>query len=593
MMGNMKQYRAEQVRLLYKQTPIALGVNVAIAALTSVALGSIETAWPVGLWFGLTVAAAGFRLAAYLAYRRTDPSSSETRRWEKLALLSSVLSGSLWGVGLAVLFPEDRIYQVFVVLTVGGMCAGAVVVHSSHFASLLSFLLPASLPIVARFVMDGAAPDVALAGMMMVFVLALAIAGYNFNRALVEGFRLRSDLVRRVGELDAAHARLMQETKDRLAAQEAVRQLEKMDALGQLTGGIAHDFNNLLTAVIGNLDRLNRAVPADDKMKSLVEAALRSAEHGAQLTNQLLSFARKQPLETAVIEVGPALAEFVAFSAQAIGRDVTIVLSLATDLWPSRLDPAQLQTALLNLVINARDAMPQGGRVTIAASNQTVGSGQVRDLPAGDYVLVSVEDNGAGMAPEVLAHAFEPFFTTKAGKGSGLGLSMVYGFAKQSGGSVRIRSAPGAGTTVQLYLPRSLAPKRDAKGSLPAPASAPREISILVVDDDEDVRAFSASALRDFGYRVFEAGSAADAIAVLQSQPIDLLFSDIVMPGGMNGFELSREARTIRPDLPVLLTTGYADGPGRGDLDARIGVLPKPFRPSDLGNRIREILDHR
>jgi CheY-like chemotaxis protein len=376
-----------------------------------------------------------------------------------------------------------------------------------------------------------------------------------------------------------------------VAAQETVRQLEKMDALGQLTGGIAHDFNNLLTAVIGNLERLDHSLPASDRRKNFIQAALRSAEHGAQLTKQLLSFARKQPLETGVIQVSRALTEFIAFSGQTIGRDVTVSLSLAKSLWSSRLDPAQLQTALLNLIINARDAMPRDGCVAIAASNETIRAGQVPDLPPGDYVRISVKDTGRGMTSTVAARAFEPFFTTKGvGKGSGLGLSMVYGFAKQSGGAVRIQSTLGAGTTVELYLPRCLAPEREAQPVAPTLPPGPHEASILVVDDDEDVRTMSAGALRDLGYRVFEASSGADAIAVLQKRPVDLLFSDIVMPG-MTGLELSKEARKIRPGLPVLLTTGYADRFERGEPDAQLQVLTKPFRPSDLGKRIRQILE--
>jgi signal transduction histidine kinase/CheY-like chemotaxis protein len=584
--------RVEQVRLLYKQTPVALGTNIAVAALAAVALGSVESASRVGLWFGLMAAAACFRAAVYLAYRRADLTDPEAHPWDKLALIGSGLSGALWGLGLAVLFPQDRIHQVFVCLTIAGMCAGAVVVHSSHFASQLSFLLPASLPIAARFLMEGTGSDAALAGMMIAFVLALSFAGYNFSQALIEGFRLRSDLGRRVRELDAANARLTQETQDRLAAQETVRQLEKMDALGQLTGGIAHDFNNLLTAVIGNLERTDNATPASDKRKILIEAALRSAEHGAQLTKQLLSFARKQPLQAEVVEVGRALTEFVSFSSRPIGHDVTVTLSLAAGLWLSRLDPAQLQAALLNLVINARDAMPKGGRVVIAAGNETVRAGEVPDLPPGDYVRISVEDSGRGMTPAVLARAFEPFFTTKGvGKGSGLGLSMVYGFAKQSGGSLRVRSAPGAGTTVELFLPRSLAPEPEAPRVAQPSPSPSQETCILVVDDDEDVRSMSAGALRDMGYRVFEAPGAADAIALLQNRSVDLLFSDVVMPGGMNGLELSTEARKIQPGLAVLLTTGYAESFDRSPSDGQLQVLAKPFRPSDLGKRIRQILD--
>jgi signal transduction histidine kinase len=585
--------RTEQVRLLYQQTPIALGVNIAVAAIAALALARVETASRIGGWLVLVVAVAGARGTVWLAYRRAARREPEAHPWDKLAVLGAGLSGALWGLGLSVLLPQDRIYEVVVCLTIAGMCAGAVVVHSTHLATLLAFLLPAGLPIAARFLMKGTAPDAALAGMMLVFVLALCFAGYNFNRAFIEGFRLRCDLARRMRELDDASARLEQETQERLAAQETVRQLEKMDALGQLTGGIAHDFNNLLTSVIGNLERMDNATPASDKRKTLVRAALRSAEHGAQLTKQLLSFARKQPLQTEVVEIGRALTEFVSFSSRSIGQDVTVSLSLASGLWLSRLDPAQLQTALLNLVINARDAMPKGGLVTIAAANETLRAGEVPDLPAGDYVRISVADTGRGMTAAVLGRAFEPFFTTKGvGKGSGLGLSMVYGFARQSGGSLRARSAVGSGTTVELYLPRSLAPEQEAQRMAQPLPSPSQEICILVVDDNDDVRSLSAGGLRDMGYRVFEAGGAADAIALLRNRSVDLLFSDVVMPGGMNGLELSKEARKIQPGLAVLLTTGYADMFDGSAMDGQLHVLAKPFRPSDLGKRIREILDH-
>jgi CheY-like chemotaxis protein len=282
----------------------------------------------------------------------------------------------------------------------------------------------------------------------------------------------------------------------------------------------------------------------------------------------------------------------LALARRTVSETIELSLELGADLWRCCVDPAQLQSAVLNLVINARDAMPGAGRVTIAARNETVGSG-VPDLAAGDYVRLSVADTGSGMAPEVVARVFEPFFTTKGvGKGSGLGLSMVYGFAKQSGGTVRIESAPGRGTTVQLYLPRTTRMPARAEHVPPRPMPrAERPATVLIVEDEEDVRQLVAESLEEFGYRVLLAENAPAAVSVLERDTVDLLLSDIVMPGGMSGLELADRARRLRGELPVLLTTGYAEAIDHATArETGIELLRKPFRPRELGAKIHQML---
>jgi signal transduction histidine kinase len=385
--------------------------------------------------------------------------------------------------------------------------------------------------------------------------------------------------------------RVSLEVSRRLEMEQVLHQAQKMEAIGQLTGGVAHDFNNILTTVIANLERIASCSAADDPRRRFADNALHGAERGARLIQHLLSFARRRRLEPEVIEIDRVLDEVMALARPAVGSNVELSLRLGTDLWRCHADPAELESALLNLVLNARDAMPGGGRITICADNAQLQADEV-DLPAGAYVRLSVEDTGSGMSPEVLARALEPFFTTKApGKGSGLGLSTVYGFAKQSGGAIRIESTPNQGTTVRLYLPRTM-PGASVGHTLQRPVpAAERQATVLVVEDEDDVRQLAAETLQEFGYQVLVAADAPAAKALLEQNRVDLLLSDIVMPGGMSGLDLADEARRQKKDLPVLLISGCADAPSRlAARDQVFELLPKPFGPSDLGLKIQQIL---
>ena len=392
-----------------------------------------------------------------------------------------------------------------------------------------------------------------------------------------------------VSARDATESRLLEEQ---------LRQAQKMEAVGQLTGGVAHDFNNLLTVVIGNLDVMELGLD-DERLVRLLRAARRGAERAATLTHRLLAFSRKQPLTPQAVDLNKLVSDMSDMLRRSLGEAVTIETSLAGDLWQTSADPNQVENALLNLALNARDAMPSGGRLTIGTANAVLDSiyaGRYPEIAHGDYVLLSVTDTGVGMSAEILAKAFEPFFTTKdIGSGSGLGLSMVYGFARQSGGHAAIKSAPGHGTTVELFLPRLLAGEIPVEAHVTAPMPDGRAgETVLVVEDDEDVRAYSVTALETLGYTVHTARNAEDALRRLSELPrIDLLFTDVGLPGGTNGRELAEAAAKIHLDLKVLFTTGYASHAviRDGTVDPGIDIIGKPFTLKEIASKIRDVLD--
>ena len=383
---------------------------------------------------------------------------------------------------------------------------------------------------------------------------------------------------------------------DRRAVEEQLRQAQKMEAMGQLTGGVAHDFNNLLMIIGGSLDMLSRRVTPDAKTTPLFEAARQGIARGAKLNQQLLAFSRRQELRAEITCIDDLVPTFEHLLDRAVGETVTIAIERAPALWSCRIDPHQLETAILNLAINARDAMPDGGTVTLATANSAVEEGvaMLWDGGRGDYVVVSVADTGTGMAPDVLARAFDPFFTTKElGRGTGLGLSQVYGFARQSDGFVAIESEPGQGTVVRLYLPRTEEqPEVSEVAEVTETPAQDGQGSVLVVEDDADVRATTSNMLRDLGYVVHEARSGRAALALLQDeQAIDLVFTDVIMPGGMSGLDLVRELDRMKPGLPVLLTSGYtALRIVPEALADERRLLRKPYTQPELSRAIRAAL---
>jgi signal transduction histidine kinase/CheY-like chemotaxis protein len=410
--------------------------------------------------------------------------------------------------------------------------------------------------------------------------------------------RLRAEEALRVLN-NTLEQRVHDEVSARSKVEEQLRQVQKMEAVGQLAGGIAHDFNNMLAVIMGGLDLLKRKLArGETDVERFIEGAIDGAQRAATLTQRLLAFSRQQPLSPEPLIINKLVAGMSELLDRTLGEQVKVETVLAAGLWQVKADPAQLENAILNLAVNARDAMPGGGRLTIETQNAFVDDAYAQQyaIEAGQYVLIAVADTGVGMAPEVIAKAFDPFFTTKgAGKGTGLGLSQVYGFVRQSGGHVRIYSEPGVGTSVKIYLPRlygEAAATEQAKRLATVHRGLRSEI-ILVVEDEERVRALSVEALRELGYGVVEASDPSQALRMLdEGQQVTLLFTDVVMPE-MSGRQLADRARRKRPDLKVLYTTGYTRNAivHNGMLDPGTNLLTKPFSIEELAGKIRKILD--
>ena len=444
---------------------------------------------------------------------------------------------------------------------------------------------------------------------LLAFLIGLALISAALLSAYLANSTLQSlrGLIERTRELEA-------ESKLRQEAESTLFQAQKMEAVGQLTGGVAHDFNNLLTIILGNLDTARRYL-ADlatngagpelrAKLTQPIDSAVQGAKSAAQLTQRLLAFSRRQALEPARIDANRLVSGMLDMLRRSLGAEISIETVFGAGVWPTFADPHQLENAMLNLALNAKDAMPTGGHLTIETANTYLDHTYVRrfgDVAAGQYVVLCVTDTGTGISKEVLDRVFEPFFTTKpVGHGSGLGLAMVHGFVKQSGGHMRIYSEEGHGTTVKIYLPRltnaeevSAAPAGKSVDIAPVPRARTDE-TILLVEDNEGVRDYAKDVLEELGYAVLEAGDANQALEVLaRARRVDLLFTDVVLPGGASGRELANQARSAHPTLPVLYTTGYTRNAivHQGRLDANVELLNKPYTQQDLARKVRDLLD--
>ncbi|WP_257447730.1 response regulator [Archangium lipolyticum] len=401
-------------------------------------------------------------------------------------------------------------------------------------------------------------------------------------------------------ELVRERTRALEESEaERRKTEALLHQSQKMEAVGKLTGGVAHDFNNLLQVIAGNLQLLQREVEGNERAMNRVQTAARAVDRGAKLASQLLSFARRQPLQPLVVNLSRLVRGMDELLRRTLGEDVQLETVTAGGLWNTAIDPNQLENVILNLAINARDAMDNNGKLTIEVNNAMLDDRYCRLHPEvlpGQYVLLAVSDTGSGMTPEVMERAFEPFFTTKPeGRGTGLGLSMVYGFVKQSGGHIKLYSEVGHGTTIKLYLPRAMEAESADAQVVTGPISGGTE-TILVVEDDAEVRATVVEMVSELGYRVLKAVDAQSALVILQSGvPIEMLFTDVVMPGPVRSPELARQAKALIPDIEVLFTSGYTENAivHGGRLDPGVQLLSKPYSREDLARKLRQLLDNR
>jgi signal transduction histidine kinase/DNA-binding response OmpR family regulator len=438
---------------------------------------------------------------------------------------------------------------------------------------------------------------------------------------LVDAFNgMLGEVGERARALEQSHGKMQHEMEVRIAAEEAVRQLnnsleerirerttelekthaqlrqsQKLEAIGQLTGGVAHDFNNVLQVIAGNLQLLQMSLAGNPEAQRRLEAAAFAADRGAKLSSQLLAFARRHPLQPVATNIGRVLRGMDDLLRRALGESVQIETVVAGGLWTTLADPHQLENVVLNLAINARDAMKGDGRLTLELNNAMLDDHYVLHEPEvspGQYVMLAISDTGCGMPPEVIARAFEPFFTTKReGEGTGLGLSMAYGFVKQSNGHIRIYSEVGSGTTIKIYLPRSMQPEVELPNLRNAPVVGGTE-TILVVEDDLAVQATVVDMLQGLGYRVLKASDGQGALTILQSGiPIDMLFTDVVMPGPVRSIEVARQAKQMFPAIEVLFTSGYTQNAivHGGRLDPGVELISKPYRRDELARKIRQL----
>lgn len=436
----------------------------------------------------------------------------------------------------------------------------------------------------------------------------IGVAGALLSAALL-GWATLKDRQRQVAELQTANVALRialkqaaEESEQRERVESQLRQAQKMQAVGQLTGGLAHDFNNMLAVIVGCLNLLKRKMARGEIDKdSLIDKAMECVDRAAALTHRLLAFSRQQPLAPQTVDANKLVGGMAEMIRRTLGESINVETVLASGVWRIHVDPNQLESAILNLAVNARDAMNDEGKVTIETSNAYIDDNYAREhaeVKEGQYVLVAVSDSGTGMPPEIIAKAFEPFFTTKGpGKGTGLGLSQVFGFVKQSGGHIKIYSEIGQGTTVKIYLPRFVGegevagPRREPSAAGMAFRGSPQTL-ILVVEDEDRMRSVAVAMVQDLGYSVLAAASAVEALALISANPhIDLLFTDIVMPD-MNGRALAEEALRRRPDLKIVFTTGFSRNAviHNGVLDRGVNFLPKPFSIEQLAQKVSAVL---
>ena len=593
--------QAERTRMVLAQVPAAVLVTVVNASLLAGLLFALEGNRRALGWLAAMAAVAGLRLVLWAAYRRAAPPPVRAGRWAAANAAAAGLSGLLWGGGAVLVGAQAEAYRLLWIFVTGGMCTGAAALHYAHLPTVLAFILPACLPVAAALAAEGSPQGVTAAAMILVFLAALGLTAERSSCQFGRHLRTRFELAERTAALDAANARLRAEMEERRMAEAALRQAQKMEALGQLTGGIAHDINNVLQVVSGAAALIGQRAEDAAAVRRRARMIADAVERGAAITRRLLTFARRGELRAEVVDPAGLLQGLREILAPAFGARIAIRVEAEPGLPPLLADREQLETALVNLAVNARDAMPEGGVLTLAAAMERVAEGAAAPPgPApGRYIRLSVRDTGEGMDAETLARAAEPFFTTKpAGKGTGLGLSMAKGLAEQSGGAFAIESAPGRGTTVTLWFPLAEAAAAPAAAPQAAAAAPHRSIGtprVLLVEDEAAVRETLAAELAAAGHIVLTAADGAEALARLDAgEAVDALVTDLAMPG-LDGLAVIRAARARRPGLPAMLLTGYAGDAAALATDGAEGgpfaLLRKPVSGAEIADRIAMLLE--
>jgi signal transduction histidine kinase/CheY-like chemotaxis protein len=598
--------RAEQIRTLYRQSVGVFAANPINALIVVLVLWRTAPLGPAFLWVAAMALVTAGRLMLRQRYLNRAPPPEQAERWGIYFVIGTAMTGAAWGLGCSTLFdPQRPASQLLVTFVLGGMIAGASGTLASYVPAFVGFATPALAALGARIAWVGDRPHTAIVALMVVYGIVMTMVAKNTQRTLVEALRLRFDNEELLMQLRAARVSLEEanrtledRVKERTEAferqSEALRDAQRMESVGLLAGGIAHDFNNLLTVVLANVSLLRGARLDEGDRQSMDEIA-GAANRGAELVKQLLAFSRRQILKPRVLDLARVVADMRAFLSRLIGSQVDLTVNVATgpgaSSLPVKADPSQLQQVIINLATNARDAMPDGGRLTIEVGRfEKEGAAGPSSLPAGLYARLCVRDTGVGMDEATRRLAFDPFFTTKeAGRGTGLGLATVYGIVEQSGGYIFLESQPGQGSTFTVYLPVSRDPIDGSGGLEPSPASGPSPSSsratVLVAEDNPMVRNVVVRMLREAGYRVLEStdGENALEVAAAEAGPIDLLVTDLAM-GRMGGIELAKRLGELRPKLRVLFISGFSWDSSLPALSPERGVdfLQKPFTPDAL-----------
>jgi signal transduction histidine kinase/CheY-like chemotaxis protein len=601
--GTSSENHAEQLRVLFRQLPIALAVNLAIAAIMATVLAPVAGTWPVIIWFASMLMVIFFRYAVYQWYLHPEWLRGSVRRWDRYSILGAGLTGSIWGIGGVLLLPPQTVQQAFVVLTIGGMCAGGVVVHSSHFPTLLSFVLPATVPVAAHFILEGTASGVGLGGMMLVFAGALSVAGYNLNRSLLETLRLKNQLL----------------------------QAQKIEALGTLAGGIAHDFNNLLGMIGANAELGLAVTQTGERAHASFDEIVKATARARDVVRQILLFSRREESARETISLLPVVEDALKFLRSTLPANVEFRTTLQAGLPPVSANASQAYLILMNLGTNAGHAMQRGGvlSVSLDRSYLTKAEATALGLRSGEYVRVTVQDTGVGMSRETLDRIFEPFFTTKGLEGTGLGLSVVHGLVKDHGGTITVESELAKGSTFRVYLPAArrepvkLPSKDDGpvraarrepvvlppKDEGPVRREARREPvrlppkdegpfrgdgqHIMYIDDEQALGSAMKRLLELLGYRCTFHYNPEIALEDFRSHPdqFNAVISDMTMPL-LSGFDVAKALHAIRPEIPVALTSGrFSQGPDNRASSRDIRTwISKPATVEELSQALELLL---
>lgn len=644
-MQHREAIRTEQVRLLYANAPagfVATGVNALLLAFAQWAVISPLVILP---WLTYMLTLTMLRAALVWRFQQAEPAPHRMGQWGVLFGIGAGLAGIGWGGAGVVLFPSASItHQVFLAFVLGGMIAGSVGLLAPRMPVFLSFVVPTALPVIIRLLAQGDRMPTIMGGMAALFTLAIVFTAWKFHRIILTSLYMRfdnADLVDSVtaekARVDRLNAQLTAEIAERQRAEDALRtvyadlevrvedrtaelaatlaqlhaqmderqqlaeqlqQAQKMETVGRLAGSVAHDFNNLLTVILGYTTLGISTSPSLPALRTYLADIQSAAQRAADLTQQLLAFSRRQMIDPEVINLNDLLLSMLPMQRRIIRENIDLVTLLAPDLWLTWADPGQMQRVVMNLVMNAHDAMLNGGKLTVETMNVSLDKLSLRHYPEvnpGDYVLLAISDTGVGMTDEIMAQIFEPFFTTKGvGQGTGLGLSSCYGIVAQTGGCITVDSQVDCGTTFKVYLPRAEEEARTEQSSEDLTYLPRGNETVLVVEDEPAIRNLISHILQDQGYYVLQAANGIAALVEATRQtkkPVDLLITDMVMPQ-MGGIELAEQLRAMWPDIRVLFISGYTNLVDARDLMA-LGseFLQKPFLSSTLAVKARELLD--